>query len=337
MAKTAETSPLAPSNKRILLSQSPRSWLYALWKFWRPHTVIGTSLSVLGLLAITLAEQSAPTTIPPRQLLQLVAFAGLACLLGNLYIVGLNQLEDIEIDRINKPHLPLAAGEFTLLDGRWIVAVAGICALGFAALGGPWLLVTVGISLAIGTAYSLPPIRLKRFPFWASFCILAVRGAVVNLGLYLHYSERLGQPLAIPPHIWTLTGFILIFSIGIALFKDIPDIEGDRRYGISTFSVRLGQRTVFNLARGILTACYLGVILAAPWLMAVNRPFLAITHGLVLAVFWMMSFRVNAIYQGVTPGGGSPTAGMSYPSFYQFIWKLFFLEYVMFPMACWLS
>jgi hypothetical protein len=58
-------------------------------------------------------------------LVRLVAVAGLACLLGNLYIVGLNQLEDVDIDRINKPHLPMAAGEFTLTDGRWIVSLAG--------------------------------------------------------------------------------------------------------------------------------------------------------------------------------------------------------------------
>jgi len=151
-------------------------------------------------------------------------------LLGNLYIVGLNQLEDIAIDRINKPHLPLAAGEFSIADGRWIVSLAGLGSLALAVMGGPWLLATVGLSLVIGTAYSLPPIRLKRFPFWASLCILSVRGAIVNLGLFLHVSDRLGLPTVVPGRVWALTVFILLFSIAIALFKDIPDIEGDRVY-----------------------------------------------------------------------------------------------------------
>lgn len=87
-----------------------------------------------------------------------------ACWCG--YIVGLNQLCDVEIDRINKPHLPVAAGEFSRQTAQLIVAVTGMLVL--AVLTGPWLLATVGISLAIGTAYSLPPVRLKRFPFWAS-------------------------------------------------------------------------------------------------------------------------------------------------------------------------
>jgi len=333
MSKLAGENTAFTPQKRLIVTQQPKKWLYALWKFWRPHTVIGTSLSVLGVFAIVLADLfSNLDRVTGISLFGLVAIALVACLLGNLYIVGLNQLEDVAIDRINKPHLPIASGEFTLTDGRWIVFLAGLGALALGVLGGPWLLGLVALSLAIGTAYSLPPIRLKRFPFWASLCILAVRGAVVNLGLFLHFSDQLGQPLAIPPKIWTLTGFILIFSIGIALFKDIPDIEGDRRYGISTFSVKLGQRRVFNLARGILTACYLGVVLVTPWLSGVKRPFLVLSHLGVLMLFWWMSFRVAPMYPLK-----KHIRGMTYPNFYQFIWKLFFLEYIIFPLACWLG
>ena len=167
MPKIAGQNTALGSQSRLQVTQQPTQWLYALWKFWRPHTVIGTSLSVLGLMAIVLAGLPASTGLQPGQIGSLVGLALASCLLGNLYIVGLNQLEDVAIDRINKPHLPLAAGEFTLHDGRWIVALAGLGALGLAALGGPWLLGLVVLSLAIGTAYSLPPIRLKRFPFWA--------------------------------------------------------------------------------------------------------------------------------------------------------------------------
>src|SRR3712207_8755450 len=57
----------------------------------------------------TLFRSSSVTVESLEQLLG----AMLACLCGNVYIVGLNQLEDVEIDRINKPHLPIAAGEFS--------------------------------------------------------------------------------------------------------------------------------------------------------------------------------------------------------------------------------
>ncbi|MBE9136887.1 homogentisate phytyltransferase [Nodosilinea sp. LEGE 07088] len=332
MPHTAPPNSSIPQGNRLCFTQAPFSWLYALWKFWRPHTVIGTSLSVVGIAAIVLAGLNPDYYLPAGLLVRLIGMAWAACLLGNLYIVGLNQLEDIAIDRINKPHLPLAAGEFSIVDGRWIVATAGLGAIAIAAVGGPWLLATVGLSLVIGTAYSLPPLRLKRFPFWASVCILAVRGAIVNLGLFLHVSDRMALSLTIPGRVWALTVFILLFSIAIAFFKDIPDIEGDRRYGISTLSVQLGQRTVFNLALGILTTCYLGMALVAPWLADINRLFLAGSHLLVLALLWWMSRRVPHTGQVIaTPNN------QVYPMFYQFIWKLFFLQYLIFPLACWLA
>ncbi|MCB0286844.1 MAG: UbiA family prenyltransferase, partial [Calditrichaeota bacterium] len=37
-----------------------------------------------------------------------------SCLGANIYIVGLNQITDIDIDRINKPDLPLASGIFSM-------------------------------------------------------------------------------------------------------------------------------------------------------------------------------------------------------------------------------
>lgn len=50
-------------------------------------------------------------------------------LLMNICIVGLNQLYDVEIDRVNKPYLPLASGELSVQQGRWIVGVTGAARL----------------------------------------------------------------------------------------------------------------------------------------------------------------------------------------------------------------
>ena len=170
----------------------------ALWRFSRPHTIIGTTVSIVALYLIAVA------TLPGLALggglcdLFWTLVAGLAV---NVYIVGINQLEDVEIDRVNKPFLPLAAGEMTLRDRarrssarrrRWPIVLA----------------ITQGASrrsrcspaLAVGTAYSLPPLRLKRFPVAASLCISGVRSVVVNLGVYAHFSLALGPDgtVAIP-------------------------------------------------------------------------------------------------------------------------------------------
>ena len=303
------------------------AWLYSFWKFSRPHTIIGTTLSVWGLYAIAIAFTPVLKSPPIFPLI----VAWVACLCGNIYIVGLNQLQDVEIDKINKPHLPIAAGEFSLQEGQTIVIATGIFSLLLAGFGGPWLLATVGISLFLGTAYSLPPIRLKRFPFWAAFCIYTVRGFIVNLGLFLHslwvlndgsYQQVL-KGVWIPPAIWALTLFILAYTFAIAIFKDIPDIDGDKQYNISTFTIRLGAKSVFNFARWVLTGCYLGMAIAG-WLIlpGVNSMFVAIAHLTALAIMWWRSFQVDLENKAAIA------------QYYQFIWKLFYLEYLIFPTAC---
>lgn len=298
-------------NKESRRTQSNK--LAAFWQFSRPHTIIGTSLSVWGVYALALSQG-----IDNIYLLSVLA-TWLACLCGNVYIVGLNQLEDVAIDQINKPHLPLASGEFSLGTGKLIVAITGILALLIAGLQSPYLLGMVAISLTIGTAYSLPPIRLKRFPFWAALCIFTVRGAVVNLGLYLHFSHSLN----IPATVWALTLFVIVFTVAIAIFKDIPDLEGDRQYQISTFTIALGQERVFNLARWIISICYVGMAIAALFLLpGVNAVFLVSTHVGLLILLWWRSFQVDLLDKSAIA------------DFYQFIWKLFFLEYLLFPAAC---
>ena len=304
------------------VGQSTR-WISAFWQFSRPHTIIGTSLSVLGLCLIAYdaaGESGFYHAMPP---LLPVLGSWIACLFGNVYIVGLNQLEDVEIDRINKPHLPLVSGEFSRTQAQLIVVITGCLALLLAWLMGPFLLGMVSISLAIGTAYSLPPIRLKQFPFWAALCIFSVRGAIVNLGLFLHFSWVLQKSAFIPPSVWALTLFVLVFTFAIAIFKDIPDMEGDRQYHITTLTIQLGQVAVFNLARWVLTVCYLGIAVAGVfWLPSVNVVFLIVTHLVALALVWWHSVNVDLQDKS------------SVAQFYQFIWKLFFLEYLIFPVAC---
>lgn len=301
------------------------NWLYAFWKFSRPHTIIGTTLSVfaLYLVAIGLSANYSPPLF--HSLLPLIE-SWIACLCGNVYIVGLNQLEDVDIDKINKPHLPIASGEFSRRTGQLIVGITGILALILAGFTGPYLLAMVGVSLAIGTAYSLPPIRLKQFPFWAAICIFSVRGAIVNLGLFLHFNWVLKQNLSVPPAVWVLTLFILVFTFAIAIFKDIPDMEGDRQYNITTFTIRLGKETVFNLARWVLTTCYAGMISVGLFHFAeVNSFFLIITNFAALSLMWWQSKKVDLQDKSAVT------------NFYQFIWKLFFIEYLIFPAACLLA
>ena len=323
--KTARDSMQTP----VYPLKEPIAWAKAFWKFSRPHTIIGTSLSVMALCAIALI--AVPDFVPSAPVMGDWLIAWVACLCGNVYIVGLNQIEDIAIDRINKPALPIASGEFTKQHAQRLVWLMGAVAIALSLISqNIFLILTVVLSLLIGTAYSLPPIRLKRFPFWASVCILVVRGAIVNLGLYLYFATQFGLGVSVPARVWALMLFVLVFSFAIAIFKDIPDLEGDRQFNISTYTLQLGRKKVFSIARWVLSACYGGLIVTAPFLPGINAPFLIAAQSLGIISFWWLSRRVDLDSAPIKKD-------ISYPDFYQFIWKLFFVEYLIFPLACWLS
>ena len=295
-------------------------FLSQLWKFSRPHTIIGTSLSVFALYAIAIATTHSSISAP--SIIQVLG-TWIACLLGNVYIVGLNQLYDVEIDRVNKPDLPLASGKLSITQGQWIVGITGILAIALSLLLGTWLFGTVALSLAIGTAYSLPPIRFKQYPLLAAICILTVRGCIVNLGIFSHFNQIFIGGDMLPPSIWVLTLFILVFTIAIAIFKDVPDLEGDRKYQIETFTIVLGKLAVFNFTRWAITIAYLGTIGAGILISStINLWFLIISHTGLLGLLWWRSQDIDLEEQE------------SIASFYQFIWKLFFWEYLIFPIAC---
>jgi homogentisate phytyltransferase / homogentisate geranylgeranyltransferase len=294
--------------------------LSAFWQFSRPHTIVGTTLSLSAIWLIAAKSGN-------RFDFWVLLISWLACICGNIYIVGINQIFDIEIDKINKPHLPLAAAKFSSLEAQLIVGICGFLGVAIALTQGFFLSFTVIASLLIGTAYSVPPLRLKRFPFFASLCILVVRGAIVNLGVFLHFQQLLSQQLEIIPVIWLLTIFVVIFSYAIAIFKDMPDTEGDAQFEIATLSLSWGKQSVFNLTKWLLLGLYLGIAIAAIALNipGINPNFMAVSHGIAAIALYWRSEQINLEeIDSVT-------------DFYQFIWRLFFLEYLIFPVACWLA
>lgn len=283
-----------------------------LWRFSRPHTIVGTTVSVLGLYVIAAEAGHATGALD-------VAATLVAAWCVNVAIVGLNQLEDVEIDRINKPELPIAAGDLSPAAAKVIVAVASAAPIAMALTQGPIELAAVLVALCAGVAYSSPPIRLKRFPALAALSITAVRAIVVNLGVYAHFAGSLRD---VPGAVWALVLFVLPFSAAIALLKDVPDVDGDRRFRIRTFSVRLGPRPVLRIALAGLAAAYLGMAIAGPFAIAeVNGPVLAAGHLAALGSLAAWAARAD------------PDDPATFSRFYLRVWWLFFLEYALVPLS----
>jgi homogentisate phytyltransferase / homogentisate geranylgeranyltransferase len=292
-----------------------------LWRFSRPHTVIGTAVSVAGLFAICVSSLGSVDAGRAAFHLFWTLVAGLAV---NVFIVGINQITDVDIDRVNKPGLPIAAGDLTLERAWWIVAAAGALALALALTQGALELAAVAAALLVGAAYSVPPVRLKRFALVASLCVAGVRAAIVNLGVSAHFTSALGDGGAtIPSGVWALTAFVLPFSLAIAILKDVPDAEGDRAHRIATFTVRHGGRAVLRAGLAVLTVAYLGMAILGPLLVDGADPvLLAGGHLAALAALWWAARSADT----------SDRAGFT--RFYMRVWLLFFLEYAIVPVSC---
>lgn len=298
-------------------------------RFARAHTIVGTSLSLLTLFLMAGRLAGAYDW-------GLLVFSLFSCLCANVYITGLNQLTDIEIDRINKPYLPLASGAYSVATGRWIVGLCGVMAITTCLFYIPWLALTVIFSLALGTAYSAEPIRLKRYHFWAAFCIIVVRGLIVNLLLYLHFAANLtdeivggaagagqvrGAGLAdgyvFPPNVVLLTLIIFVFGLIIAWFKDLPDTEGDAEHGIATLSILRSKEWVYRTGAILLG---LTLLITGAWAIRHGDPALGVGLLMLLVGFGLNATRLDLDDQ------------RSIANFYQGTWGVFFGVYVVFAV-----
>lgn len=303
-------------------SKSVKNALDAFYRFSRPHTVIGTALSILSVSLLAIEKLSDISPLFFTGVLEAVA----AALMMNIYIVGLNQLTDIEIDKVNKPYLPLASGEYSISTGVMIVTSFSIMSFWLGWVVGSWpLFWALFISFVLGTAYSinLPLLRWKRFAFVAAVCILAVRAVIVQLAFYLHMQTHVyGRPPVLSRPLIFATAFMSFFSVVIALFKDIPDIEGDKIFGIRSFTVRLGQNRVFWTCISLLEIAYaVAILVGAASSYTWSKYITILGHGILASILWNRAKSVDL------------KSKASITSCYMFIWKLFYAEYLLIPLV----
>jgi homogentisate phytyltransferase / homogentisate geranylgeranyltransferase len=283
--------------------------LITLWQFSRPHTIIGSFCSITTLYLLALQGKPVASY---GGLYGLTLLAALAC---NVFIVGLNQLIDVELDKINKPYLPLAAGTLQKPAARIIIFTALVIALTAAAITGWQLLLLISIIIIIGVLYSVPPIQLKKHHVPAAICISLVRGLLVNIGMLWHFTQSMhGPAMALPTATWPLTVFITAFSIAIAWFKDLPDTTGDAAFHIKTFPLLYNKAVALRAGAAMVLLAY-GYTLVWAWQ---HSGFLLVAHAILAAFFVLHLFTV-------TVGNHA-----SIKKFYLRFWVFFFAEYAVF-------
>jgi len=278
-----------------------------LWRFSRPHTIIGSTLSIIVLFLL-----QGGSVITHWYILLVTLVSALAC---NLCITGLNQVIDVELDKINKPELPIASGELDANSAKKIVLASGIIALVAAALLHWLLLLLIAVILFLGIAYSMPPIQFKKHHLPAALSITIVRGVLVNLGMALHFSGMLDHTYSIEPVIYPLTLFISAFSLAIAWYKDLPDRAGDAHFGYRTFPLLYSPKIALYLGAALVTAAYAWCIF---WSHQESEPLLLLSLSVLCLAFLFHVRTVRLDDQ------------TSVKRFYKLFWVFFFATYLSF-------
>jgi homogentisate phytyltransferase/homogentisate geranylgeranyltransferase len=289
--------------------------LTILWKFSRPHTIVGSFCSISALYIMACNGKGLQDHYG---LFILTLLSALAC---NVFIVGINQVADVELDRINKPYLPIAAGTLTRRNAWFIIYTALAVCLVLAWFASLFYFILIVVILLIGMAYSLPPLYLKQHHLPAALAIAMVRGLLVNLGIFLHFQKMINGNTALPGYIICLALFIMAFSIAIAWFKDMPDTEGDDRFKIRTLAVLYSKKNALVGGTLLVSLAYVSVLYWSYAYASRNPGYLLFAHGILFALFLLNYFSVKLSDQ------------QSIRHFYLRFWAFFFAEYIVF--AAW--
>ena len=176
--------------------------LQSLYKFTRPHTIRGTILASCACVTRVMLSCIENQAYIEWKLMRTAVIGLVALLCGNAYIVGINQIYDVDIDKVNKPFLPVAAGEISKPLAWSLVLGSGVLGLSLVyTFFSPLIFKLYCFGMFLGTVYTIPPFRWKNNAVLAAFAIAMVRGLLLNVGLHHAASDVLGLALSWPPQV----------------------------------------------------------------------------------------------------------------------------------------
>jgi chlorophyll synthase len=204
----------------------------------------------------------------------LAGLLSFTALLGAVYIM--NQIADRKVD-LERDKLFLIPRGIIPPVAAWIeciVLIAAAFILGLVFLPLRFTLI-LALGLALGAAYSLEPMRLKRRPLVDVLANAAGNGILNTLAGWV----ATGAPL----HGWTVLMPYPIAVASVHLTTTLGDMDADARAGLRTSGVVIGKRM------GLMTATILMAIAAAVAYAVGNRP--ALIASLVSLPFYLVPGR----------------------------------------------
>ena len=161
----------------------------------------------------------------------------------------LNDIADIEIDKINAPDRPLASGTITVREAWTCHLALAFLGLVSSALLGLWPLIVALAGWLLGVAYDLWG-KKSGFP----------GNLMVALATSLPFPYALAVAGIVERRILVYWAMVFLTVLGREIVKDIADIEGDREAGVHSLPIVWGARKSAVAA----AAFYLAAVVISP-------------------------------------------------------------------------
>ncbi|MCA9449844.1 MAG: UbiA family prenyltransferase, partial [Candidatus Omnitrophica bacterium] len=207
--------------------------VHQYWILSRPFTLLAPLVGYLSAGSIAYKVNPPETGHEIAVALNIVLGSLVAACL-NAASNALNQIYDLDIDRVNKPERPLPAGTLSLREAWIFSIVCYVLTIVLSAYVNFEFFVIVVFTALLTYAYSGPPFRTKRFGILANLTIAVPRGCLLKVAGWSAVATVLD------PEPWWIGMIFGLYVLGSATTKDYSDIEGDRAYGCRTLPIRFG-------------------------------------------------------------------------------------------------
>jgi 4-hydroxybenzoate polyprenyltransferase len=264
-------------------------------RFTRPFTLLPPLLGVLSGAVTAWGSAHNPQILAglPRRwtwaIIGTVALGSLCAGLLNAASNAINQIYDLENDRINKPERPLVTGAISIRAGflaavlpTWLVVV-GLDPTVEERLAAPiarhecFFIYLAGMLFTF--VYSAPAFgRTKANAFLANLTIAIPRGCLLKVAGW----SMVASVLHFEP--WFIGFIFFLFLLGAASTKDFSDMPGDRAAGCLTLPIRFGVKTASRM---------IAPFFVVPWLLlpvgAWSPDPLAPSHAILTGNVWVLT------------------------------------------------
>lgn len=210
----------------------------ALVRITRPHNAVVAGLTALLGYLVATGTLTVPSLLP-------AVVVALITAAGNV----INDVYDVEIDRINRPERPIPSGAISLAGAKAYAAALFAGGIALATLTTALCLLIALVNTLILVIYA---VWLKRTPGVGNVAVAYLTASVFLFGGAFAGIEGLVQNVS-------LAAIAFLATLAREVLKDAEDVDGDAAGGARTLPMIIGIRRTGLLA----FACACGAVAAS--------------------------------------------------------------------------